>query len=226
MDIVDFHSHILPHADHGSSSTATSLTQLKLAQDFGVKRIILTPHYYPQKENPDHFIERREKCYAHLLKSLPSDAPELRVGAEILICDNIEEMPLLDQLCIRGTKVLLLELPFSDFSKSYVDSVSYLTYNGYTVVLAHADRYNPSDIDALIDAGAKVQINAEALAKLFIGKHIKKWLDNGVVYAIGSDIHGEDKKAYKVFNNAIKKISCYIDNVSNMSDSIWNKTEK
>ena len=33
IDLVDFHSHILPRADHGSDSVETSLKQLKLAAD-------------------------------------------------------------------------------------------------------------------------------------------------------------------------------------------------
>lgn len=226
MDIVDFHSHILPHADHGSSSTSVSLTQLQLAKESGVERIILTPHYYPHMENSDSFLNRREKCYAHLLKSLTAEYPEVRLGAEVLICDNIEEMPLIEHLCIRGTKVLLLELPFSDFSPSYAVSVKCLILKGYTVILAHADRYDPDHIDLLVSAGAKVQLNADALSGLSIGKHIKRWLRDDVVYAIGSDIHGEDKKAYRTFKKAIKKLQSYSVAVKSHSDYIWNTAKK
>ena len=49
LDIVDFHAHVLPCADHGSSSVSTSLSQLSYAKGAGVKRIIATPHFYPHK---------------------------------------------------------------------------------------------------------------------------------------------------------------------------------
>ena len=55
--IVDFHSHIIPSANHGSSSVETTISQLKLAQKSSVTRIIATPHFYPSHENVDTFIE-------------------------------------------------------------------------------------------------------------------------------------------------------------------------
>ena len=226
MNIVDFHSHILPYADHGSDSLDTTITQLKLAQEAGVQRIVFTPHYYPHRENPEKFIERREKCYNHLMKSMTTELVDVRLGAEVLICDSIEDIPMLDQLCIRGTKVLLLELPFVDFTESYVNSVRCLLRDGYDVILAHADRYDPDNINRLISAGARIQLNADSISGLFIKKHIKHWLEQGYVYAIGSDIHGTDKHAYKTFKTAIKKISKYSEDIKSRSDLIWNMSKK
>lgn len=220
MDVIDFHAHILPYADHGSSSIDVSLSQLSLASDHGITKIVLTPHYYPHRENPDSFIERREKCYNKLLKSLNDDLPQVRLGAEVLICDNIEEIPHLDDLCIRGTKILLLELPFTDFSTAYVDSVRALISMGYIVVLAHADRYDPNDIDRLVELGAKIQLNADSLCSLFLGKHIKRWISGGRVYAIGSDIHGADKAAYKRFTKALSRITD-LSRIETFSKLVW-----
>ena len=59
MDIVDFHSHILPEADHGSSSVEESLEQLNLALKRCVTRIVATPHFYPNHDSPERFLRRR-----------------------------------------------------------------------------------------------------------------------------------------------------------------------
>ena len=225
MDFVDFHAHILPYADHGSSSIEVSLSQLSLAREHGIKRIVLTPHYYPHRENPDSFIARREKCYNKLLRSISDDYPDVRLGSEVLMCDNIEEIPNLDDLCIRGTRILLLELPFTDFSPSYVDSVRSLISMGYDVVLAHADRYDPENIDSLISVGAKIQLNADSLSSLLLKKHIKRWLSDRRVYAIGSDIHGADKAAYKRFTKALSKIE-NTEVIEKYSDMIWELSSK
>ena len=225
MNVVDFHSHILPYADHGSSSVDVSLAQLSLAAEHGVKRIVLTPHYYPHRENPESFIARREKCYNKLLENLNDESPDVRLGAEVLICDNIEEMPHLEDLCIRGTRILLLELPFTDFSETYVDSVKYLIADGYDVVLAHADRYDPLNIDRLVSLGAKIQLNADSLSSLFVKKHIKRWIDNGYVCALGSDIHGEDEKAYKRFEKALSRITAS-PNVEAFADHVWSTSTR
>ena len=226
MDFVDFHAHILPHVDHGSFSSETTIAQLEFAVNAGVKRIIATPHFYPHEENPEHFIERRNAYYKRLLERIPDNSPQIKLGAEVLICDNIEEMPMLDELCIAGTKVLLLELPFTDFSDSYIQSVRSLVKQGYTVVLAHADRYDPKSIDRLLGVGAFIQLNANALSGLFIPKHVKSWLDSNKVYAIGSDIHGTDKKAYVRFSKAIKRLKKRANLVKEHSDNIWKKAEK
>ena len=223
MDILDFHAHILPRADHGSSSVEETLFQLKCAALNEVSRIIATPHFYPHREDVSSFIIRRNNSYKHLLDSITDDLPGILLGAEVLICDNIEEMPLLDQLCISGTKTLLLELPFTDFSQNYVNSVKNLLNKGYTIIIAHADRYDPINIDKLIGVGAYIQLNADSLTRIFVSRHIKRWLKEDKVYALGSDIHKRDKRAYTRFKKAINKLGENTNNIKKHSDSVWNK---
>ncbi len=226
IDLVDFHAHILPGADHGSARSSVSLEQLKMAMNCGVSKIIATPHFYPQKENADSFLARRSYSYQRLRSKLTEPHPEIILGAEVLICDNIEEMPMLSDLCIAGTNVLLLELPFTDFSKAYVSSVAILIEQGYNIVLAHADRYNPKNIDQLIAVGAKIQLNAEALSGFKIQSHILKWIAADVVYAIGSDIHGADKKAYKSFKKTIKKLKNEAEVIMQRSNELLTSCKK
>ncbi len=225
MDIIDFHSHILPSADHGSSSVSTSLEQLRLAKECGVSRIVATPHFYPHKEDVSRFIARRDASYKRLCESLTGDEPDIILGAEVLICDNIDEMPMIEKLCIGNSGIILLELPFTDFSYSHISTVKSLISDGYDVLLAHADRYDPKNIDTLINLGAKVQLNAASMCALFKTKHLYEWAREGKVYAIGSDLHGADKKAYKYFNKAQKKFKKYIDHISEKSDIMWNKAQ-
>lgn len=204
--MIDFHSHIIPRADHGTSSVETSLFQLRSAKQHGIDCIVATSHFYPHRENADMFLARRNKCYERLKEALTPDLPQIILGAEVLICDNIEEMPMLESLCVEGTNVLMLELPFTDFFDSYIYSVRTLIKRGYTVLLAHADRYNPVNIEKLLDVGAKIQLNVDSLTGIFTSKHLKRWISDGKVYALGSDIHGEDKKAHALFEKAVKRL--------------------
>ena len=223
MDIIDFHAHVLPRADHGSSSTEVSMSQLKMAKSNGISKIIATPHFYPYREDADRFLERRSASFERLRAHLTEEHPKIKLGAEILICDNIEEMPSLDSLCIEGTKALLIELPFNDFFDSFVTSVNLLVKSGYIVILAHAERYNPEDINRLVAVGARIQLNAEALCGLFIPKHIREWLKENRVVAIGSDIHGTDKKAYARYKKAVKRLGAYTSFINDFSNSLWNR---
>ena len=205
-ELLDFHAHILPRADHGSSSVDTSLCQISMARQSGVSCILATPHFYPAEEGVSRFLERRERAYNRLCGELGDNLPNIILAAEVLICDNIESLPDIDALCIAGTNTLLLELPFNYFDKRFKVSVDTLIKRGMNVVLAHADRYDKENIDSLIEIGAKIQLNASALGSFFAKKHLYDWIDQGVVVGLGSDIHHADKKAYKNFRTAIRKI--------------------
>ena len=203
MKIIDFHAHILPGADHGSDSVETSLVQLELAKAASVDIIVATPHFYPHMHKLPSFIKRRKSAYEAI-----AEATDMKIvcGAEVLLCEKFENFDNIDSLCIEGTKTLLLELPFSSFKPSYVNSVETLVDSGYNIVLAHAERYSADSIDPLLSIGAKIQLNASAVSGLFVKKHIKRWICSGDVVALGSDIHMSAKKYYNNFSRSQKKL--------------------
>lgn len=209
INIIDFHAHVLPGADHGSDSLETSLLQLDLAAKSGVKRVIATPHFYPDKHSVADFLDLRNRAFSSLVGAMKEAHPLLSLGAEVLICDGIERIGGLSELCVAGTNVILLELPFTIFNPSYADSVFRLVKDGFCVVLAHVDRYPKENIELLCEAGARMQVNADALSGLWVSDHIKEWLSDGRIIALGSDIHREDNKAYKRFEKAKSRILSY-----------------
>ena len=222
FDVVDFHSHILPGADHGSSSVQTSLKQLKLASDVGVTRIIATPHFYPHKHTLDRFLQKRDECANALFAACSGTHPEIKIGAEVLLCEGLEKLPGLEKLCLSGTNYLLLELPFADFRHEYCDTVEKIQKNGLKVILAHVDRYAKENIEQLIDIGVDMlQVNADSLDKMFKPKHILEWAKNGYVIALGSDIHNDDAKAYKHFTKAKSAFGDSLEIIREKSDYIF-----
>lgn len=222
IDIVDFHSHILPGADHGSDSLETSLKQLKLAKDFCVRRIVATPHFYPHKHTLDRFLSRRSSSYDLLKNNIDDDMPTVKLGAEILVCEGLENFVGLDKLVIEGTNTLLLELPFTELRNEYVKTIKNIKKLGFDIVLAHVDRYPHENIQTLIDAGiTRLQINAESLVKLFKDKSLFEFIRSGYVVAIGSDIHGADKKAYKNFSRAKLVLKDMLSDIKEKSDILW-----
>lgn len=42
---LDYHAHILPGCDHGSSSVDMSLKQMDMAKEAGIQTICATPHF-------------------------------------------------------------------------------------------------------------------------------------------------------------------------------------
>ena len=201
--ITDFHSHILPGLDHGSSSRETSLWQIKAAKKAGVSRIVATSHFYADSIDVPSFLSLRSQCFAELSEALMPDDPEILLGAEVLLFENLDRMPLVEKLCIEGTNVFLAELPMNSIDDSIAGTVERLIDKGLDVILAHADRYETHIINVCIDVGAKIQLNAEGLIEYRNRKRCLRWADDGHVYAIGSDIHGKGKN-YELFKKAVK----------------------
>lgn len=188
---IDFHAHILPGADHGSASLEVSQKQAELAAEAGIDVLIATPHFYPHRESPDDFFARREETAKLLKENYPQKAPRLLIGSETHLCRGLHHMENIEQLCVEGTKVLLLELP-GDFSVSAYESTleGLLFERKLTVVLAHINRYSPQIIDFLMELGFLAQLNAEAFCHLRTRRRAIERAKDPRIVALGSDIHG------------------------------------
>ncbi len=188
--MFDFHAHVLPKADHGSSSLEMSLQQLSLAAAAGITTLVATPHFYPQKESGEEFLQRRAAAYALLKES--TDAPiQLRLGAEVHFCVGLDHLEELEEMCVDGTGVLLVELPYSRLSGEAIRTLQRLRDLPWlTPVLAHVDRYDPEQISALFSLGLLGQVNADALCHISGRRRLCRWIDEGHIVALGSDIHG------------------------------------
>jgi len=90
-----------------------------------------------------------------------------------------------------------------------MSTVESIMDEGYTVVLAHIDRYVKrfeEGIDTLLSMGALAQINADSLVSFFDRKKLRPYIESGRVCALGSDLHGSDPRSYKPFAELKKHI--------------------
>ena len=225
LDIVDFHSHILPCADHGSSSLKTSLFQLDQAVRNSVKRIIATPHFYPMDDDVKGFLERRNAAYEMLSPSLGDGMPSVKLGAEVMMCNGLEHLPDLEKLFVNGTNTLLIELPISDFQIEYANSALRIVEQGVDVILAHPERYSVEAVQTMLENGVKLQCNAYTLSKRSKRKAVFPWFADGHVVALGSDIHQYDSSAYKNFAKSISCLGDYAERIKAYTDCIWNMAQ-
>lgn len=209
MDITfDYHSHILPGCDHGSDGMETSLRQIEMAKSAGIRTICATPHFYPHKESVESFLLRRQRTYETLQANLPDDAPRIILGAEVLICDGMDQLCGLERLCRQGTKELLLELPFYKWPESVWDTVECLNdRDDIRIVIAHADRYPPEDIERLIGENIPLQLNVECFKNLFQRKRYISWIEKGYAKYLGSDIHmlGSGYRDWEKYSKMLRK---------------------
>lgn len=220
MLLYDFHSHILPGADHGSSGIETTEKQLEIIKKSGVGAVVATSHFYPHAHFVDDFLEKRREALESIEPSLLEKGIRLYLGAEVLLCPSMEKMGGLRSLCIEGTDVMLIEMPFAKWTDELLFSLAEISKMGITPVIAHIDRYNKENIDILFEAipEPKLQVNAESLCELFERKKNLKLIEEGRVYAIGSDLHGT--KGYNAFKKALRYIG------EENAERIMQKTEE
>ena len=194
MTEIDFHAHILPRCDHGSDGVKTSLRQLKLARGAGVEVICATSHFYGHQTSVEDFLRKRQRCYEELMANVPADSPRILLGAEVLAFEGIERLPDLKELRLQGTKLLLLEMPFKHWSEGLLDSVEALSEDdSFRIVLAHVDRYDRKEVEKLFRLDTVWgQVNVDNLKKRFGKRYLREWAREGLILAVGSDIHGTE----------------------------------
>ncbi len=222
MELLDFHAHILPHMDHGSTRTATAHKQLEIIHAAGVGEVCATSHFYPQSTLPARFLAERAESREHLFRTYgEKPRPRLLMGAEVLICPGLEEMEGLADLCVEGTRVLLLEMPFTNDSwdRALYYTVRGIRDMGLLPVLAHVDRYPRPLIEGMFEEGMIGQINASSLDRLIKPRHMLRWMDEGHIVALGSDLHGSDPLGYKPFEK-------FIQSNTNRAEAIMARTKE
>lgn len=192
-EVADFHSHILPGVDDGSSSLEITGEMLDAEIEQKIGTVVATPHFYPKEESPVTFLKRREKAI-ETLKSAGRTAPTIYVGAEVAYFPGIgisEEMP---SLCIRGTRTLLLEMPFRHWNDDTVrEVVEMRDRKQLFVVLAHVERFlgyrNLRALEYFAQEGVFLQCNAEAFLDKRTQKDAMKLWECGMVALLGTDAH-------------------------------------
>lgn len=195
--MIDVHSHILPQMDDGSTSVQQSIEMLEESALQGVDIIAATPHYYPEDEYPDEFLERRETSRIALAKAVSQSGkklPPVITGAEVAFFDGISRSEQMRKLCYSGTNIILVEMPCATWSKSVVKEILDMPYTLDLVpVIAHIDRYMMYQkrelVKQLVKEGVIIQANASFFLRKDSSDKAVKMLKKGLIHLLGSDCH-------------------------------------
>ena len=195
--MIDFHSHILPGIDDGSNGIEETERLLHMEYEQGVEQVVLTPHFYAQKDSVNHFMEHRRASFDEIEKLRLTEKwlPNLHIGAEVYYFPGMGNADMLPDLCIQGTRVLLLEMPFVQWNKEIVEDVrKIIDKQKLVVVLAHTERYigfqkDKSFFNQVLSYPVYLQFNAGALQNRKKRHFIKKCIKDGRQIVFGSDSH-------------------------------------
>lgn len=193
---ADFHTHILPNLDDGSRSLEQSLEMLKMETQAGVKRVVLTPHFYPYESSVSDFLRAREASYHSLLeatKGIP-DLPQMYLGAEVYYYRGMAASKELNRLTIADSRYILIEMPMGRWTAEMYEELENMYRNGLHPIIAHLDRYiTPFRTHGIPKRLAKlpvlVQMNVDALNSFWKRRQFLNYIKKDVVHLLGTDCH-------------------------------------
>lgn len=207
IDFIDIHCHILPGLDDGSRDLKQTEEMLKTAYDEGIRKMIATPHNYAnhRSASPEKIMEAVSKVN-HLAKE-KNIGIEVFPGNEIFyrqgVCELLEEGKI---LTMAGSQYVLVEF-YPDTDWHYLRSgVQELQQYGYTVILAHSERYEclyekDTRMKELVNSGVCIQVNASSFNCSFGDpwrKRSRSLLKKGMISFIGTDAHNNESRAPKM----------------------------
>ena len=209
--MLDLHTHILPLMDDGSQSPEESLRMLRMEAEQGVAYAVLTPHFYPDREDPDSFLKRRRESADKLLNAVQGQTglPQIRLGAEVTYYDGVSGSERIEGLCIDGAGALLLEMPICRWTQRMLDEVCELrSRRRIQPILAHVERYlsfQPAGVVAqLCNRGVWMQANASFFTRWQTSRRALGMLNRREIHFIGSDCHNLTTRRPNMGEAAVK----------------------
>lgn len=202
MSVIDFHSHVLPKIDDGSHSSEESLGMLQLSASQGIDVMAATSHFYATEDRISSFLNRRKGSEERLKEQIDQrltkeeKIPRLIMGSEVAFFTGISRAERLEELTYEGTDLLLLEMPFTKWTKAEIEEVKYiLERRELRVMLAHLERFlmipgNKKRIYELMELPVYVQINAGSFERWSERRQILKMIKKKGMIFLGSDCHG------------------------------------
>ena len=193
--MIDFHSHILPGIDDGAPSVKMSLNMLSESYNQGVRTMVATPHCYINKEvQLESYNAARLKSLKILkdgMEKVPGNYPEIKLGCELRVMDEITDAEALKPLCIENTNYILVEMPYKKWSMNHYDFLYALLLKGMRPVMAHIERFreHKNEFGNLFSLDLLYQVNADAFISGGMKRFVPYLFEHGAAQVIGSDMH-------------------------------------
>lgn len=197
MRMTDFHTHILPRLDDGSHSLEESLLMLRASWEQGIDHLVATPHFYPHRDDPNRFLDERERAAETLRAAMAQEAdlPRLTLGAEVYYYRGMSESEALDRLTIGGKRCILIEMPTAPWTpEMYRELENIRVQRGIVPIVAHIDRYiRPFATCGIPQTLERLPVLVQANADFFLNRSTAgmamRMLKKGQIHLLGSDCH-------------------------------------
>lgn len=193
--MIDFHMHVLPGMDDGSRDVDMSVAMLERSAADGVDAVAATSHFYAEDNDIPRFLARRQASCDRLMEAMSGrdDLPQMLLGAEVLYFSGMSAVDTLDALCLAGTNLLLLEMPFVTWTDRMLREVDAIQRSGLQVVAAHIERYmeiqTRRTMEAFFDLGTFIQCNGSFFRNRRTVRQALRMFRQRQIQFLGSDAH-------------------------------------
>lgn len=201
--VTDFHTHVLPGMDDGSASVSESIAMLREAFRQGITHVVATPHFYPQKDSPESFLQRRQEAEGRLREQMSreTEIPTLSMGAEVYFFPGMSDSDALSWLTTGKNGYIMLELAQSPWSEcTYREIQGIYEKQGLTPIIAHVDRYiRPFRTHGIPQRLEELPVLVQANADFFLNRGTAslalRLLKADRIHLLGSDCHNLTDRA-------------------------------
>ncbi|UZD21668.1 capsular biosynthesis protein [Algoriphagus halophytocola] len=195
---VDMHSHLIPGIDDGSKTMEESLHLIKRMEDYGLRKIITTPHIMSE------YYRNTPEIIRMGLEDLRKAAKKEGINVEIdaaaeyymdeIFLEKIKEG---QEVLTFGDNYILVETGFINKPQMLLEIIFQLEMAGFKPILAHPERYqyliaDKKLLEDLLDRNILFQVNLLSLTG-FYSKQVKDFgeslLETGQVRFFGTDCH-------------------------------------
>lgn len=208
--MIDFHTHILPNIDDGSTSMDETINLILEAKQVGFTGVISTSHYI------QGYYETNEAERKKILCDVEKNVNELNLylASEIYITTEIAKL-INDGSAstINNTKYVLFELPMNSEPLFVKDVIYGLIGDGYKPIIAHPERYNYVQenigyVEELASMGTLFQANYGSIVGVYgngAKRTIKQLLKRNLIDFLGTDVH-RTNQIYPKIPKILKKL--------------------
>ncbi|OUP64776.1 hypothetical protein B5F13_07100 [Drancourtella sp. An177] len=200
---IDMHCHILPGVDDGSQTPEETKEMLRQEWEEGTRVIVATPHYHKTRGKNDLVLIKEQLVLTRKLAREVHPKLQVCLGMEIYYSDVIPELLKTGEVIpIRKSRYVLVEFSPGDSFRHMQNAVKLVQMKGYSVVVAHIERYtclrnDISNVEYLKEMGAYLQVNTGSIVGDY-GRNVKKFLreilKRNLADLVGTDAHNTAKR--------------------------------
>jgi len=191
---IDIHSHLLPGIDDGSPDVEESISLIAKLYELGINQFICTPHIFKElyPNTPETINSALELTKVALGKA--NLDVNISAAAEYMLDENFE---ISDSMMSLPNKNILVEMSYLNETPNIEQVIFNLQIKGYTVILAHPERYNfyhnaYEKLHRFHDMGVVLQLNLLSITGYY-GREVKiaaEYLHKNKLYRLaGTDLH-------------------------------------